>query len=324
MKLTTMSMNMNKRILAALIAGTVAFTALSITEFTGAAHAAEIKVIVNSNPITNIDIANRAAFLKLQRRTGNLNKIAQDELVEEMLKRVEMKSRGIVVSDQEVETAYAGFASRNKMSIAQLNQLMNQAGITPKHFKTFVMVQMGWNRAIGARFRSEGMMTEQDAVQRMLKDGGKKPSSNEYTLQQVIFVVPAANRSAGTLAKRRQEANALRNRFSGCENTRSLTKGMMDVTVRDLGKHLELQLPPEWTTQLKATAVGRATAVQDTDKGVEFLAVCAKRSVSDDRVAQLTFSMEGTSNNSDQEKKAEEISKKYLKELREKAKIVNR
>ncbi|MBX8800403.1 peptidylprolyl isomerase [Ochrobactrum sp. MR28] len=317
-------MNMNKRILAAMIAGTVAFTALSITEMTGAANAAEIKVIVNSNPITNVDIANRVAFLKLQRRSGNLNKLAQDELVEEMLKRVEMKSRGIVVSDQELETAYAGFASRNKMSVAQLNQLMNQTGITPKHFKTFIMVQMGWNRAIGARFRSEGMMSEQDAVQRMLKEGGKKPSTNEYTLQQVIFVVPAANRSAGVMAKRRQEANALRNRFSGCDATRSLTKGMMDVTVRDLGKHLELQLPPEWTTQLKATAVGRATAVQDTDKGVEFLAVCAKRSVSDDRVAQLTFSMEGTSNNSDQEKKAEEISKKYVKELREKAKIVNR
>ncbi|MDR2312048.1 peptidylprolyl isomerase [Pseudochrobactrum asaccharolyticum] len=317
-------MNMNKRILAAMIAGTVAFTALSITEMTGAANAAEIKVIVNSNPITNVDIANRVAFLKLQRRSGNLNKLAQDELVEEMLKRVEMKSRGIVVSDQELETAYAGFASRNKMSVAQLNQLMNQTGITPKHFKTFIMVQMGWNRAIGARFRSEGMMSEQDAVQRMLKEGGKKPSTNEYTLQQVIFVVPAANRSAGVMAKRRQEANTLRNRFSGCDATRSLTKGMMDVTVRDLGKHLELQLPPEWTTQLKATAVGRATAVQDTDKGVEFLAVCAKRSVSDDRVAQLTFSMEGTSNNSDQEKKAEEISKKYVKELREKAKIVNR
>ncbi|MGQ5717957.1 SurA N-terminal domain-containing protein [Pseudochrobactrum asaccharolyticum] len=324
MKLTTMSMNLNKRILAALIAGTVAFSALSITGFSDAAHAAEIKVIVNNNPITNVDIANRVAFLKLQRRSGNLNKIAQDELVEEMLKRVEMKSRGIVVSDQEVETAYAGFATRNKMSIAQLNQLMNQAGITPKHFKTFVMVQMGWNRAIGARFRSEGMMSEQDAVQRMLKEGGKKPSTNEYTLQQVIFVVPAANRSAGNMAKRRQEATALRNRFSSCENTRAQTKGMMDVTVRDLGKHLELQLPPEWSKKLKTTAVGQATGVQDTDKGVEFLAVCAKRNVSDDRVAQLTFSMEGTGSDAGQEKKAEEISKKYLKELREKAKIVNR
>lgn len=324
MNLTTMSMTFNKHIFAALIAGTVALTALGSAGFTGNAYAAEIKVIVNNNPITNVDIANRAAFLKLQRHGGNLNQIAKDELTEEMLKRVEMKSRGIVVSDKEIETAYAGFATRNKMSVTQLNQLMNQAGITPQHFKTFIMVQMGWNRAVGARFRSEGMMSEQDAVQRMLKDGGKKPSSSEYTLQQVIFVVPAAQRSSGLMAKRRQEANALRNRFTSCENTRAQTKGMLDVTVRDLGRHLELQLPPEWSTQLKTTGIGRPTAVQDTDKGVEFLAVCAKRTVSDDRVAQLTFSMEGTSNNSDQEKKGEEISKKYVKELREKAKIVNR
>ncbi|WOC15116.1 Chaperone SurA [Pseudochrobactrum sp. MP213Fo] len=324
MNLTTMSMKFNKHIFAALFAGTVALTALGGAGLSGTAYAAEIKVIVNSNPITNVDIANRAAFLKLQRRSGNLNQMAKDELVEEMLKRVEMKSRGISVSNQEIETAYASFASRNKMSVAQLNQLMNQAGITPQHFKTFIMVQMGWSRAIGARFRAEGMMSEQDAVQRMLKDGGKKPSSSEYTLQQVIFVVPAAQRSSGLMAKRRQEANALRNRFSNCEATRAQTKGMLDVTVRDLGRHLELQLPPEWSKQLKATAVGRPTAVQDTDKGVEFLAVCAKRTVSDDRVAQLTFSMEGTNSNSDQEKKAEEISKKYIKELREKAKIVNR
>ncbi len=324
MNFTTMSIKFSKHVFAALLTGTIAMTALGSGAYTGSAHAAEIKVIVNNNAITNVDIAHRVAFLKLQRRGGNLNKIARDELVEEMLKRVEMKTRGIVVSDQEIDNAYAGFAARNKMSVAQLNQLMNQAGITPKHFKTFIMVQMGWSRAIGARFRSEGLISEQDAVQRMLKDGGKKPSTNEYTLQQVIFVVPAANRSAATMAKRRAEANALRNRFSSCQNTRSLTKGILDVTVRDLGKHLELQLPPEWSKQVKATPVGRPTAVQDTDKGVEFLAVCAKRTVSDDRVAQLTFSMEGTGSSSDQEKKAEEISKKYLKELREKAKIINR
>lgn len=324
MKLTTMSINFNKHIFAALIAGTVALTALGTVGMTSTAHAAEIKVVVNSNPITNVDIANRAAFLKLQGRKGNLNALAKDELVEEMLKRVEMKTRGIVVSDQELATAYAGFASRNKMSVAQLDQLMNQAGITPKHFKTFIMVQMGWNRAVGARFRADGVMSEQDAVQRMLKNGGKKPSTSEYTLQQVIFVVPAARRSASLMVKRRQEATALRNRFAGCEQTRAQAKGMMDVTVRDLGKHLELQLPPEWEKQLKSTAVGRPTAVQDTDKGVEFLAVCAKRTVSDDRVAQLTFSMEGTGSDADQQKKGEAISNQYMKELREKAKIVNR
>ena len=54
------------------------------------------------------------------------------------------------------------------------------------------------------------------------------------------------------------------------------------------------------------------------------LAVCSTKQVSDDRVAQLVFSMEGADSAAGQEKKAEQLSEKYLKELREKATIVNR
>ncbi len=92
-----------------------------------------------------------------------------------MLKRIEMKSRGINISDKEVDDAYAGFASRNKMTLAQLNQVMNQSGVTPEHFKKYIMVQMGWGRLVSARFRATGMVSEQEAVQRMLKNGGRSP-----------------------------------------------------------------------------------------------------------------------------------------------------
>ncbi|MBC2884819.1 peptidylprolyl isomerase [Ochrobactrum sp. CM-21-5] len=283
-----------------------------------------VKIIVSGNAITNSDIKHRMAFLKLQRRGGNLNQLARQELTEEMLKRIEMKSRGINIPDQEVDNAYAGFATRNKMSVAQLNQVMNQSGVTPDHFKKYIMVQMGWGRLVSARFRATGMVSEQEAVQRMLKDGGKKPVATEYHLQQVIFVVPASKRSPAVLAKRRQEANALRSRFKNCDSTRQQAKGTLDVTVRDLGRIIELQLPSEWSKDVKATGVGRTTPPHDTEKGVEFLAVCSTRQVSDDRVAQLVFSMEGTDSAEGQEKKAENLGKKYLQELREKATIVNR
>ena len=283
-----------------------------------------VKIIVSGNAITNSDIKHRMAFLKLQRRGGNLNQLARQELTEEMLKRIEMKSRGINIPDQEVDNAYAGFATRNKMSVAQLNQVMNQSGVTPDHFKKYIMVQMGWGRLVSARFRATGMVSEQEAVQRMLKDGGKKPVATEYHLQQVIFVVPASKRSPAVLAKRRQEANALRSRFKNCDSTRQQAKGTLDVTVRDLGRIIELQLPGEWSKDVKATGVGRTTPPHDTEKGVEFLAVCSTRQVSDDRVAQLVFSMEGTDSAEGQEKKAENLGKKYLQELREKATIVNR
>ncbi|MBC8717758.1 MULTISPECIES: peptidylprolyl isomerase [Brucella/Ochrobactrum group] len=313
---------------ASMMGAVVCLTALgtvaSLSPALAASNSAEAKIIVSGNAITNGDIQRRANFLKLQRKGGNLNQTARQELTDEMLKRIEMKTRGINISDKEVDEAYAGFATRNNMSVAQLNQIMNQAGITPDHFKKYIMVQMGWGRLVSARFRATGMVSEQDAVQRMLKDGGKKPVATEYQLQQVIFVVPNAKRSPALLAKRRQEANALRGRIQSCDTTRQLTKGMIDVTVRDLGRIIEQQLPGEWAKDVKSTSVNRATAPRDTEKGVEILTVCGTRKVSDDRVAQLVFSMEGADSPAGQEKKADELNKKYLGELREKATIVNR
>lgn len=313
---------------ASILGAAVCLSALGTVAVSTPAHAAgggtEVKIIVSGNAITSGDIQHRMAFLKLQRKGGNLNQIARQELTEEMLKRIEMKTRGINLSDQEVDNAYAGFATRNKMSVAQLNQVMNQSGVTPDHFKKYIMVQMGWGRLVSSRFRATGMVSEQEAVQRMLKEGGKKPVATEYHLQQVIFVVPASKRAPGLLAKRRQEANALRSRFQNCSATRQQAKGILDVTVRDLGRIIEQQLPGEWSKDVKAAGTGRTTPPHDTEKGVEFLAVCSTRQVSDDRVAQLVFSMEGTDTEAGQEKKAEELSKKYVQELREKATIVNR
>ena len=103
---------------------------------------------------------------------------------------------------------------------------------------------MGWGQALGA-LRAEGGLSEQDVAQRMLQQGGAKPSATEYLLQQVIFVVPASERAA-TLGKRKREADAMRARFTSCETTRQFAKGLVDVTVRDLGRVLAPQLPPEW------------------------------------------------------------------------------
>jgi peptidyl-prolyl cis-trans isomerase SurA len=287
--------------------------------------ASEIKIVVNGAAITDYDIAKRAAFLKLQHKKGNLTQQARDELTDEALKRQELKRLNLLVSDGEVNDAYARFATNNKMTLNQLNGVLDKAGVTPQHFKEYIRMQMSWGRALATRNRSQGgtRVSEQDAVQRMLKDGGKKPVSTEYQLQQVIFVVPANNR--GILPKRRGEANAMRARFNGCDTTRDIAKGTLDVTVRDLGKFVEQELPAEWSKQVTSTPVGQATSTLDTDKGVEFLGVCSTKQVSDDRVARLVFSQEATAaaGNGKQEAAAQAVDKKYLEELRSKAKIVS-
>lgn len=308
---------MRKYLFSAGFALLLAATAVSFTAMTPPAFAATIKYVVNDVPITSTDIQHRNAFFRLQRRKGD----AGSEMIDQTLRLAEAARLGIRISDAEVNQAYARFASSNKMQLKQLDGIMAQSGVTKEHFKEFIRAQMAWNKAVAARYRAEQSGTgtsEQEAVKRMLEKGGSKPSATEYMLQQVIFVVPAAERKS-SMGKRKREAEAMRSRFNGCENTHQFAKGLLDVTVRDLGRVLAPQLPPEWADQIKKTKAGGATTVRETERGVEFIGVCSAREVSDDRVAQMVFDTEG---NTDQ--KGEELSKKYLAEIKKKARIVER
>jgi len=192
--------------------------------------------------------------------------------------------------------------------------------VTASHFKEFMRVQMGWGQLVSARYRAEsgGANAEQQAVQRMMEKGGAKPSATEYLLQQVIFVVPESEK--GKIAQRRREADALRQRFNSCDTTRQFVKGLIDVTVKDLPRVLAPQLPTDWADLIKGTQPGSATKLRETNRGIEFIGVCSTREVSDDRVASLLMQDEGGDDN----KKGDELSKKYVDELRAKARIVQR
>ncbi|WP_182085696.1 peptidylprolyl isomerase [Aureimonas sp. ME7] len=297
----------------AIPAATVTTAALS----TAASAASEVKVVVNKQPITSYQIQQRAAFLKLRRMAGG-NEAATDELIDEMLKRQEIARRRIAIPDAAVDEAFGNFAKSNKLTVAQLSQVLGQAGFSEKAFKDYIRVQMGWGQAVVANVRQRDRLSEQDVVQRMLSQGGQKPKTTEYTLQQVIFVVPNDKRGA-QLDRRMAEANSLRQRFTSCPATYETAKGLRDVTVRDLGRVAEPELPPRWKKDIMESSRGRATKPQATERGVELIGICDTRTVSDDQTAAMVF----------QEKDLEAMGKKepdkdFLAELKKKATIVRR
>lgn len=309
-----------KRIVSLGLLATAALVGATSTSIVPPAFASEIKYVVNGVPVTTYDIQRRAAFLKLQRRKGNVSQQAADEMVDQALRAQEIRRLNIRVTDDQVNASYKRFAEGNKMTLAQLDGILGKSGVTKAHFKEYIRAQMAWGQAMSARGRSGGKrMTEQEMVRKMLEKGGQKPSATEYMLQQVIFVVPAKERGA-KLGTRKREAEQMRARFNGCNSTRQFAKGLIDVTVRDLGRILEPSLPPEWADSIKATKQGGATTVRETDKGVEFIGICRAREVSDDRVAQMLLSQEGEASNGD----GDAVSKKYTAELRERAKIIQR
>jgi hypothetical protein len=94
-----------------------------------------IRVLVNGTPITNYDIKKRVAFLKLRRVGGNRTTKATDELIDEQLKIQEAAISGNLANDTTVNKAFADFSKRNKMNSKRMATVLNQAGVTAKHFK---------------------------------------------------------------------------------------------------------------------------------------------------------------------------------------------
>lgn len=279
--------------------------------------ASQVVAVVNKTPITNTDVAKRAAFLRLQRKGGNLQKTARDELVDEALKREEIARARMSVSLEDVDRSFERFAASNKMTAAQMTKVLDQAGVTAEHFKAFIAVQMSWPRLVNARYGS-GKISSEELVKRMMENK-EKPVTTEYFLQQIIFVVPESKRSA-ILNKRKAEAEKSRGSFPGCDQSKEFAKTMLDVSVRSLGRVMKPELPEEWKPLIEKASANGTTGTRVTERGVEFLAICNQRQVSDDTAAEVVFRAEDIG-------KAKETGTnpndaKYLEELRKKAQIV--
>jgi peptidyl-prolyl cis-trans isomerase SurA len=279
----------------------------------------EVKILVNNEVITSGDIAKRINFMRLQHQTGDLNKMAPEQLVNELLKRQEIQRVRMSVSTQDVDASYARFAASNKMTPAQLNDILTKTGITPDHFKSYVAIQMSWPRVLNARFGSSGKLSQDELIARMMQNKDRT-ATTEYFLKQVVFVVPAAKKAA-IGGQRKAEADASRARFPGCDQAKVFAATMHDVAVRDLGRILAPELPPEWKP-LVESATGNTTTSLVTDRGVEYLAICSKRQVNDDVAAAAVFRQEDLGKAAEGQVSGND--KKYVDELRSKAQIVYR
>jgi peptidyl-prolyl cis-trans isomerase SurA len=310
-----------RRTVRTMIAGaTFAMLAAFASPQAGSAFAAsEVRVVVNGTAITSGDIAKRQAFLRLQHQKADA-KAAEEQLIEQTLKQQEISRVRMSVSKDDVNASFARFASGNKLTTDQMTQILERAGVGVDHFKAFIAVQMSWPRLVNARYGSSNRMSNSDLVARMMENK-QKPETTEYILQQMIFVVPANKK--GIVGKRKSEAEASRAKYPGCDQAKVFAATMLDVSVRDLGRVLAPELPAEWKP-LVEQAKGNTTATRVTDRGVEYIAICSQRQVSDDQAAEMVFRQEDL----DKAKAGKNAppenpnAQKYMEELRKKAQIM--
>lgn len=276
------------------------------------AVAAAIKVVVNSDPITTYDIAQRKRLIEItgQARGSGAEKAAIDELIDERLKLQEAKRRNVSTSDAEIEDAFASLARRTKMTPAQFRAALKQVGVDPTTLMDRLRGEIAWRKVVQARFRAT-IRVEESAIVAALggKAGTAAAKGIEYDLKQVIFVIPG-DAGASYKAQRRREAEALRARFTSCETGAELVKGLRDVAIKPVGLRTTSELPPDRREALAATKVGHLTRPQTGEFGIEMFAVCSKREIGSDSVERSEARLQLMN------EKGEALARSYIRDLR--------
>ncbi len=237
-----------------------------------------VVVFVNGEPITAIDIEQRSKFIQVTSQKAPPRQEVLDQLIDEKLKVREAKRWGMDISDSEVEQQFRdSWPAGCNMSCRAIDRTACKIGRQCQHAQ-------GQNQgghcmaAAGPRPLSVAIADVRpgSAVDAGIEEPEERETVGyEYVMRPILFLVPPGSPDA-IFQSRRKEAEALRGRFRGCEESIPAVRAMRDVAVRDQVVRTSADLPEALRKILDSIPVGQLTAPELTRHGIELFAICAK------------------------------------------------
>jgi peptidyl-prolyl cis-trans isomerase SurA len=280
------------------------------------ARAQAVAVMVDGEPITALDIEQRAKFMQMSTQKVPAHQEVVDSLINEILEIREAKKYGIEVPQSEVDEAYSGVGKRMGIDSQKLNEILTKGGASPETLKHKLKADYAWSALVRGRFKSslEVADTDVEAQLQLHKTDEKDDVGYEYTLRPILLVVP---RGAPDTAfdERKKDAEALRTRFADCAGGVPFARALREVAVRDPMIKFSADLAPALRDILDKTDIGHLTPPEQTSEGIQMFALCEKKETKSDTPGKKEMRDEIT------QQKFGAQAKRYLAELRREAMI---
>jgi peptidyl-prolyl cis-trans isomerase SurA len=110
------------------------------------ALAQTIGAVVDSEPITELEIDQRSRLNQLVTRKPPAREQVIDELRREKAKVRDARQFGVEISESEVEQAYAQIAARMRFTSEQITQQLARSGIDVETLKHRIRADLAWQR----------------------------------------------------------------------------------------------------------------------------------------------------------------------------------
>jgi peptidyl-prolyl cis-trans isomerase SurA len=299
-------------------AALVLLGALAVTTACGGvAHAQEVVLLVDGEPITALDIEQRGKFINMSAHRMPSRQEVIDGLVDEILEIREAKRYTIDPSDSDVNDAFNSVATNMNIDSQKLTQILVSGGASVATLKQKLRAQMAWSNLVRGRYKASLEIPDSDVEAQMhLHDSGDTAGQvgYEYVLRPILLVVPRGAPDSAFDA-RKKEADALRARFSDCGSGVSFARALREVAVRDPISKSSSDFSEDLRKILDGTDVGHLTPPEQTTEGIQMFAVCNKRETKSDSPSMQKVRAQLF------EQKFGARAKRYLTELRHQAMI---
>ncbi len=308
-----MSLNLrpiNRHVLGAVFAAV--FAASFATPLFVLPATAQVVVVANGSPITELDIQQRSKLIASSSHKSPSRQDVINELIDDRIKIAKAKVYGLEASDSEVDAAYANMATRQRITPQQFGQMLERAGISPGAIKARIRAETVWNQLVRGKFNSTLQIGESDIANALkARNEADTKVGYTYTLYPITLV---ADRAEG-LDARRREAENLRGRFTSCGEGLPMVRALRNVAVREPVRRSSSDLPAPLRDLLGSMEVGRLTTPEATPQGLQMFALCEKKESTSDSPVKREV-REDLFN-----KRFEAEGKKFLDEIRKQAMI---
>jgi peptidyl-prolyl cis-trans isomerase SurA len=296
---------------------TFAAVCLSMAAMTAPAGAQTVAVMVNGEPITDLDIEARIKFDQLSTHKAPSRQEAINALIEEKLKIKEAKKFGVDPSAADVNEAYGQMAQRMRVSPEQLSASLEKQGARPETLKQKIKTDMVWGSLVRGRYKEKLQISEKEVAEQAKAkgdDAAQQGEAFEYRLQPVVLIVPKGS-AQQAFELRQKDAESLRARVETCEQANQYFKSMANAAIRDVVIKTSADIPAPLRKVLDETPVGHLTPPEVTKQGIQMVALCGRKPTTIDTPGRKAVreQMYG--------KKYEEVSSNYLAEIRKAAMI---
>jgi peptidyl-prolyl cis-trans isomerase SurA len=303
--------------LRAHFAGCIAVFAFAMVSPLSPAQAQTVVVMVNGEPITDLDIESRSKFDFVSSHKQPSRQEVLNVLIEEKLKIKEAKKFGVDPGVSDIDQAYGQMSQRMRITADQLTASLEKQGVRPDTLKQKIKTDMVWGSLVRGRYKEKLQVSERDVNERVKAEGGdeqQQAEAFEYRMQPVVLIVPRGS-GQSAIELRQKDAETLRARVETCEQANQYFKSMPNAAIRDLVIRTSADIPANLRKVLDDTPVGHLTPPEVTKQGVEMVALCGRKPTTIDTPKRKEM------RDKMYQQKYEQTSNAYLAEIRKSAMI---